>query len=848
MALIGSILSHAQVSPEKLMGTMERPKWVKTGQALRKAVHKDSLDTEPKYLLALYFLNQNNPSYHIDSADFYSRKAFERYVKLSLRDRDRLRRIPLDSAHLMALKERIDSSAFERAKSTHTEDGYQKFIRQFPDSKQKSAASELRDEIAFTEALKKNTWMSFQVFFNKYPASHRSREAHDRYEKLLYEDKTGDRRLDSYVKFYHQYPTSPFRKLVEKNIFELSTASGMPGDFENYVRQYPGSRWASMARNILFSLSEETDGLFPDTWLTDSLRHVRKLNESYWVPVYKAGKYGFINSSGEEVMPLQLDGVDESYRCGRVEDRLLLTSEGLMTRNGKVLFKGSIKDAEYIGAGYVEVTADSGHYLLHESGFRVGDPGLQASSLVANRYLALKKGGKWALSTLTGRILLPFTFDDINAIDSIIVLARNGRKILSTPFRISKTAEGAKLNEEFVFDDVRRWAPGEYWVRNGILEGVVDAQLKFIIPLDRQVLRKTAFGFVRGKDKVFVKGIPSLESQPFASVTEQGSWVRLKKEKGKTILYDRTSGSSVEGDSAWFQGPVAFLGKGDSTSVYLPSGLRLAFHSAEHFHLMEFADDTWIVLPEKKSKAVYDANAGHKLFSMDFDQLEPVREDLFLITRGTKKGLIGLDGKFQVPVEYDAIVQAGPTSFSLLKEKKFGWYELTGKTLTKPMYDRNIKAYNREFRVGYKNSGYGFITPDGKPVGAFEWEEVQYWNDSVAWVKKNVQWLLVDIRKRQVRLDKIRSFNPVREDEKERVYIVRQDNAFGVISNRKGTVVPIQYSDIVNLGSPEAPLYFTERHIEEAAISVVIYYDQAGQIIRKQAIEASEFDKVYCDN
>ncbi len=77
---------------------------------------------------------------------------------------------------------------------------------------------------------------------------------------------------------------------------------------------------------------------------------------------------------------------------------------------------------------------------------------------------------------------------------------------------------------------------------------------------------------------------------------------------------------------------------------------------------------------------------------------------------------------------------------------------------------------------------------------------------------------------------------------------LHRENAFGVISNRRGIVVPMQYSDIVNLGSKEVPLYFTERHIEEAGISVVVYYDSFGKIIRKQAMEADEFEKIYCGN
>jgi len=77
---------------------------------------------------------------------------------------------------------------------------------------------------------------------------------------------------------------------------------------------------------------------------------------------------------------------------------------------------------------------------------------------------------------------------------------------------------------------------------------------------------------------------------------------------------------------------------------------------------------------------------------------------------------------------------------------------------------------------------------------------------------------------------------------------VRQDNATGIISNRRGIIIPFKYSDIINLGTAEDPLYFTERHIEEAAISVVVYYDKHGKIIRRLAMETDEFEKIVCDN
>ena len=313
----------------------------------------------------------------------------------------------------------------------------------------------------------------------------------------------------------------------------------------------------------------------------------------------------------------------------------------------------------------------------------------------------------------------------------------------------------------------------------------MDARLNFLIPLDRQILRKTSFGFLREKEKkLYIQGIQKFENKPYAAVFEQGNWIRMQAPGGRYLLYEKTFDQLVEGDSAWFKGQIAFMLTGDSVSAFLPAGQKLSFHSKSLFRLIEYKDSTaWIVLDEKKKKTVYDAASGLKLFTLEFDQIEAVSPKIFLITRANKKGLIREDGQVLVPLEYDAIVAAGDHSFSLLKDKKFGWYDAGTKQLMKPMYDRNVKSYNDHFRLAFKEKGYAFIRPDGTPLGNFEWEDFQYWNDSEAWVKKNFQWMLLTIHEQKIILDRIRSFSTILDSPAEKIYNVRQDNATGVISN-----------------------------------------------------------------
>ena len=189
LALLAGLPAIGQISPEKMaQGHMDKGKWLKVEQSIRKAMFKDSLDPEPRYLLSLYYFTPGNPAFNIDSAYLHSRNAKRTFLITSSKERDRLKKIPLDSLVLSRHSEEIDSASFDKAKHLNTETSYQYLIDHYPTARQLPSAIELRDEVAFLEALKINSWYSFQKFMRKYPASHRKGDAQTRYDKLLFEE------------------------------------------------------------------------------------------------------------------------------------------------------------------------------------------------------------------------------------------------------------------------------------------------------------------------------------------------------------------------------------------------------------------------------------------------------------------------------------------------------------------------------------------------------------------------------------------------------------------------------------------------------------------------------------
>lgn len=846
-----STISLAQISDEgKVRSRMKKQNWNQAQQTLQKAIRKDSLNTEIQYLYAEFYFSMGNPKFNIDSAYRFSLSALQAYALAAPRQKEKLKKVPLDSAILEKQRQRIDSAAFERAKIISTEKSYQDFIDRFTTARQINAAIELRDEEAFLDALKVNTYSAFWAYVSKYPASHRAKEARNRYEKLLFEDKTRDGKLKSFESFLKNYPTSPYCSDAIQQVFEISTADGDPESFEKFIEQYPDSELKKKSEDILHHIQKESGVKEFSSIENDSLRHALALEQGYWVAIMKNGKFGFMDQQGREVIAPQYNSVDEEYLCGDVRADFLITSEGIITRNEKVIFKGRPKSVINLGFGFLKVTDSVCLYVVHKSGFRLNIPCLENARLVANRFVTVQVAGKWGLVAFNGRELLAPQFDDISSIQNVIVFNRGGRKVVKTREQVADLANKNPLSETLVFDDVKELDPGRLLVWNGALTGLLNSNLEFIVPFDRHTINKTPYGYVTEKNGKFtVTGISEeIESQTFNKVRFYENWLQLEDDQGKKLLNISSKKVTQSGyDSLWFSNHAALVMRNDSLIVVLRSGTTRSFPAQTNIEFIKGPDSVaHFYSVEKNRKTVYELTTGQKLFQIEFDEIEFLGHQIFQITRGGKKGLVGDDGKMILPAEYAIILATQKNYATLFKDKKFGLYDLSNRNLIKATFERNVLPFQEDVFIAFKDGYYGFIRGNSKPLGKFEFDEVREWSDSVALVKNNFLWHAYNLFTGQVVLDKIRDYKVVLNSPNEKIFIYHRENAYGVVSTRQGIVIPATFSDIVNVGSEDDPLYFTEKNVEEAGIYVVIYYDQTGKLIRRQVFEKEEYDLIYC--
>jgi hypothetical protein len=242
---------------------------------------------------------------------------------------------------------------------------------------------------------------------------------------------------------------------------------------------------------------------------------------------------------------------------------------------------------------------------------------------------------------------------------------------------------------------------------------------------------------------------------------------------------------------------------------------------------------------------VFSIASGQKMFTSDFDQIESLNADYFVVTKNGKKGLITILGKIVLPIEYDALI-FNSGKLSLLKGKKFGFFDLETGILINPTFEKNITPLNDRYLIAFQNAHFGLIDFTGKPVGNFEYDEIQSWSDSVIWAKKEFEWSLIDVGQHHKIFTRIKDFQLIKNNSSEKIAIVKQENFYGVLSSTKGLIIPPTFTMVRNFGNEDDPFYFTSKEVEEAGIVAVIYYDKNGGLVRKQVYEDVEFARIVC--
>ncbi len=835
----------------KAWSRIQAGKWESAHRLLQKSLLKDSANLEATYVLTHWFFTPANPDFHIDSAYRYINKSIRNYDTLTSRDKEKVHKFPIDSLILHNLLAKIDSAGFERAKEKNTEASYLQFIQSFKTAVQLPNAIELRDEVSFLGALKVNTYQSFWDYLLRYPQSHRAKEAIERYEKLLFEEKTKSKRLASFKSFLKEYPASPYAAEAQAQVFEICTASGEPSDFIKYLKEYPSNHYEKFVNDLLFHVYKEREEAIPASILSDSLKMVKELDSRFWIPFLKNNVFGFMDQTGAEVLSPQFNDVRDDYKCGAVMDDILSLPDGYFSRTGKKIANHT-STINSIGSGFLTHNENNCLQLIHKSGRVIVSDCFEEYKLIDDNFIAARRNGYYTVYTLTGRSLPLSGLTQVTDAEGVVLLTRNNKVTINTIKQLAALADGNAFDDELVFDEVIAIDKNLLLVRNSGMEGILDNNLTYVVPLGRHTLTKTPFGLIEkqnGRSSIHELSA-ELENKTFSSISYYRNWLVLK-DANQIQLFDIPSKKMIEtnADSVWFERSLTFIRKDKFYKVYITPTHSIDLQQDSKINFIASRDSVQFFYTEnKKKRTVFNLDKGDQVFVTEFELVESLGKDYFIVSKGALKGVLARNGKKVVPVEMEAIVLTDKKHLSLLKNRKFGLYDLQSRKYFKPEYERNVIPIDESNLVVYKDGFYRVMNLQAKPVTKFEFSEVQAWGDSLIWVKNNSRWHILNYVTQEIVLDQVKDFALIKDTDEEKIAHIHRENFYGIVSNKKGVIVPPSFTDIINLGTSNHPIYFTEKQFEVAGIFVVVYFDEDGKLVRRQAYEEEEYDRLLCEN
>ncbi len=264
----------------------------------------------------------------------------------------------------------------------------------------------------------------------------------------------------------------------------------------------------------------------------------------------------------------------------------------------------------------------------------------------------------------------------------------------------------------------------------------------------------------------------------------------------------------------------------------------------ENYKLRLSKDSILFVLIVGKTKTtVYEAASFKKIFASTFLP-EPILKNFFLYESAGKQGLLDDKGKVILKPEYDAILYNNGI-FSLLKNKQFGSYLPRSKKLIKPGFDSNLRSFGNNWLITRKKEKWGFLNVEGKPHTLFEFDEIEFWNDSLAIVKKGGKQLLFSIPRKKVKVDVISSLEKIGVDP-EQLGIFRQQGFYGLLAPDGEVRMPAEYEELT-WQELNGTLLFIGLKLADQDKRHVVYFSSSGKVINSFLTSKEAAYMLLCD-
>ena len=863
--LLLSIATFAEPNRQALKHIREKD-YEKAIEQILKSLEKDSTNPAGHYLAGLIHIQPSYQEFDIDTAYFHTLVAGVQWEFTDEKDRQKYIKIGISRDSIAYLRLDIEVLAYQRAISAMKLEAFNLFFDRFDNDSLDVLLTIKRDSLAFSHASVANTWKGYKKFFESYPNAKQADEAIDRYHRLIFEEKANNQSTEAIEAFLKDESETPYRTILEKQLLLQYTVSNTPNSYLNFINKYPKSSVRKLAVNALYHLSKQyKDFDFPEKLISDSLASEISLEGLDLLPFYEDGKYGFFSAEdGRLIIDAYLESIDDQYLCGISDDILLkVASRGnqyLMNRTGK-LIRENVDDFKLLTNGLVAFESEGRVGCMLVSGELILPLEYDNIEMVGLNYLKAEKGGKMFLFSFLGKRILAGEYDDITFLGgNLITLLRNGKTALAS---IAEPLGIAFVEDDFLFiyDEVETIDQKYVLGFSEEAETLLNFELDEVIPLGiHEIYVEGDYVYTKSKwgYKLFDQKENLLKVDLYQEIQTRGNKLGIKKNNQWNLFRDAIKSEPIlDLDSIFFLTDKAtIIVKSGNRRILFDNGTTISMKPGQSatrlFKSPENVITDFLLLKGEGESITVISPTGKSLFRFDGKGVEQVLDSVFLLK--TSKGMLLVDskGKKILSKTYELIepeIQRGRLTLHLLDDGKLGIYHPEKDILISPKYLQKLDLLSDTIYISKKESGVGIINTRGSNQTDFEYEEIRFLNDTLILVREDGFWSLINIYSGKTLLSDIIQLEEKSEYGTFQQIKFRQVGGYGLLDSRYGMFLPGEYNEIVALkGRNKSVYFFAERYLADSDFYIVLYTNEQGGKIRSIAYRETEYDNILCEN
>jgi hypothetical protein len=641
-----------------------------------------------------------------------------------------------------------------------------------------------------------------------------------------------------------EQPQSTLKEEVALQILKIMSTGADSTLLNNFIQKYPNTYAANSASYLL------------NYWNSGNLLSPLKVH-------YKSGRYYFFDLKKQQLLDFNLEAIDMDS-CGWVTSAAISAEnkEKWYDRSGNIFLDESVRSIEYLQSGFFKVfyPTQPKASLIHISKDSVLTQIATNFREVDRFFLSKKIGDKWQLISFLGEEILSQPVDSIWAMNDVYFFKNNDRIALAKRASLSKNGKKDFKTLSLLYTDYKFYENGAVWLASNDYQSVLNIDLKPMIPLKKAIISKIALGWLvqKGNELTILtndfKSQMSLEAQKFKS---NNYLIALKNEKKWALINESTAFPEFKYDSVrLFNAWLNYLEMEQKRYLLFNSGVSIQLEEGEVFKILKIYNEA-VLNSEDQVRFVEIVNKnGYKKiyngFGRKIDEGENLKVDaltakILQLTSNGSKTLVDSAGTKLKIEKVDAFGSMQDGLIPILRNKKFGAYQINSQRIIPFKSDVKLQVFVPDSLFIFQKDGkYGIMDCSGKQIVENYYESITYLNDSLAFVEKENENILINIGTKEQLLEGIKIIEKI-NFQKQDYFLLRLATGYGIVNSEAQELVPFIFNAIEPIKWNNQLMWKAERRISEMDYQVVAYFNSKGALLFREGFTNEEYFKTSCD-